>query len=426
MSFRFIRRASRACGLAAVLIVLTPAAAAPLTLEDAFRIAEAANPVVRNARAELDAAQGELAEARALLRNNPEIAVDRSRTRFAPATPPNDRANAWRFGISQAFELAGQQGYRRQAAEARLTAIEANIADVRMQLRAEVEQRFVQVLALQLRAQIERETVSIIEQAAAAVRKRLDAGEVGRLDANLAAVEAERARNSLTQVDEQLTQARAELASALQLPPTELPEVAGGLERRSAYSLEELLEAGANRQQLASLARREEAARSRLDLERALRYPDVTLGLFTGRDGPPELRENIVGLSVSIPLPLFRRNEAAIGRALTDLTQAQLERRFAEREVPAAVRAQWQRVGQLQARAGRLRESVLPALEENRRLSQMALREGEIGIAELILVNRQVGEVRRELLEAEAELRRARIALERAAGWLPADMKGTK
>jgi outer membrane protein TolC len=47
-------------------------------------------------------------------------------------------------------------------------------------------------------------------------------------------------------------------------------------------------------------------------------------------------------------------------------------------------------------------------------------------VAELLLVNRQVAEVRRELLEAEAELRRARIALERAAGWLSAESKGSK
>ena len=163
-----------------------------------------------------------------------------------------------------------------------------------------------------------------------------------------------------------------------------------------------------------------------LELERASRYPDVTVGLFTGRDGPPDMRENIVGLSVSVPLPLFRRNEAGVGRALTELTQVQVERQAAERDVGAAVRAQWQRLGQLQARASRLRESVLKTLEDNQRLSQRALSEGEIGVAELLLVNRQVAETRRELLEADTELRQARIALERAAGWPPLDSKESK
>lgn len=421
------RVAAMSWGAALLLAAAQPLlAAGPLTLEEAWRIAEGANPALRAAQAALAAAEGQLAEARALLFNNPELSLERSRTRFSPAPPPDERASGWRFGVAQPFEIGGQQGRRREAAEAEHAAVQANIAEVRAQVRADVEERFVQVLALQLRSAVEKETVFILEQAAQAVRKRLDAGEVGRLDANVAQVEAERARNALTQLDEQLTLARAELAVTLQLPPTELPEVVGELERTPAYSLENLLEAAAMRQRLRALARREEAARRRLELERAARYPDVTLGLFTGRDGPPDLRENIVGLSVSLPLPLFRRNQAGIGLATTELTQAEVERRAAERDVRAGVRAQWQRVAQLEARARRLRESVLRALEENRRLSQIALKEGEIGIAELVLVNRQVAEVRREVLEAEADLRRARIALERAAGWLPEEPKGSK
>ena len=417
---------ARAVCAIAFALVTGQAFGAPLTLEEALRIAEDANPAIRNARAAIHAAEGQLSESRALLFNNPEVSLEQSRTRIPSGAAPGERFNAWTAGISQSFELGGQQGQRRLAAEAEIAAIAANIAETRATLRAEVEQRFVQVLALQLRAAVEQETVSLVEQASAAMTKRLNEGEVSRLDANLARVEVERARNQLVQLDELLTQARAELATLLQLPPGELPEARGELRRDAAYTLEELLQAAPRRRQLETLAKREEAARSRLELERGARYPDVTVGLFTGRDGPPEMRENIVGLSVSVPLPLFRRNEAGVGRALTELTQVQVERQAAERDVGAAVRAQWQRLGQLQARASRLRESVLKTLEDNQRLSQRALSEGEIGVAELLLVNRQVAETRRELLEAETELRQARIVLERAAGWPPLDSKESR
>ena len=414
-----------AYGLAFALCA-APALAAPLTLEQAVRIAEEANPAIRNARAAIHAAEGQLAESRAFLWNNPEASLEYSRTRVPSGAVPGERFNAWTAGISQAFELGGQPAVRRLAAEADIAATTASIAEARAALRAEVEQRFVEVLALQRRADIEGETAALVERAAAAMARRLEEGEVSRLDANLARVEAERVRNQIVQIDEQLTQARAELASLLQLPPGELPEARGELARDASYTLEDLLQAAPKRRQLEALARREEAARRRLDLERASRYPDVTLGLFTGRDGPPDMRENIVGLSVSVPLPLFRRNEAGIGRAMTELTQVQVERQAAERDTGAAVRVQWRRIAQLQARADRLRESVLKMLEDNQRLSQRALTEGEIGVAELLLVNRQVAETRRELLEAETELRRARIALERAAGWLAVESKETK
>ena len=402
------------------------AVGAPVTLQEAWSLAEKANPAFRALLAESAAAEGRLAESRAPLFNNPAVSVESWRGTTPQAAPPGDRESDWRTGLNQTFEIAGQQSRRREAAEYDIAAVGANIAEARAQLRAEVEQRFIQVLALQLRSSVERETVSLIEQAAETVTKRREAGQVSRLDANLARVEAERARNALNQLGEQLTQARAELAALLQLPPGELPEVVGELRREAPYGLEDLLAAASRRQRLVALARREEAARSRLELERAARYPDVTLGVFTGREGPPDLRQNIVGLSVALPLPLFRRNEAGVGRAVTELTQAQIERRAAERDIAAGARAQWQRVAQLQARADRLREAVLPALEDNRRLSQTALREGEIGIAEVLLVNRQVAEARREALDAESELRRARIELERAAGWLPPDMRDGK
>ncbi len=415
---------ARALAAAAALAgAMSCAAAAPLTLEEAYRIAESANPALTSARAQLSAVQGQLAEARAPLWNNPSVSLESSRSRIPV---PGESFSTWQAGVSQAFEIAGQQGWRREAAQADLAAYEATIAHTRALVRAEVEQAFVQVLALQERAAIESDTVSIVEQAADTVRRRREAGQVSRLDDNLARVEAERARNQLVQLAEQLTLARAQLGALLQLPPVELPEVTGELERLAGYTLEDLLDVSSRRPQLVALARREEAARSRLAFERAARYPDVTVGIFTGRNGPPELRENVVGLGVSLPLPLFRRNQAGIGRATTELTQAEIEQRAVQRDIAAEVRAQWQRVGQLQARAQRLRDQVLPALEDNRRLSQTALREGEIGIAELLLVNRQVAETLRDLLDAQTALRQARIALERAAGWPPADMKETK
>jgi cobalt-zinc-cadmium efflux system outer membrane protein len=413
-------------GFAVLAGVALPAAALTLTLGEAWRIAEQASPALRNAQAAVYGVEGQLAESRAPLWNNPGVALEGSRTRIPQAAAPDDRINAWRAGVSQQFEIAGQQGRRREVAEAEIAALRANIAEVRAALRADVEQRFVQVLALQLRAEVEKQTVSIVEQSSGIMARRLEAGEIGRLDANLARVEAERARNQLVQLDEQLTQARAELASLLQLPPGELPEVSGELRRDAGYKLEDLLQSASRRRQLETFARKEEAARSRLDLERAARYPDVTLGLFSGRDGPPTLRENLVGLSVSVPLPIFRRNEAGVGRAMTELTQVQIERQAAERDAPSGVRTHWLRVAQLESRAQRLRETVLKILGDNQRLSQIALREGEIGIAELLLVNRQVAETRRELLDAETELRLARVALERAAGWLPTDMKEGK
>ena len=77
----------------------------------------------------------------------------------------------------------------------------------------------------------------------------------------------------------------------------------------------------------------------------------------------------------------------------------------------------WARRENLQARVNQLSESVLPRLEENQHLSSVSFRAGEIGLLQLLLVNRQVLDGQRDLLDARTELRLAKVALEAAAGW---------
>ena len=275
-----------------------------------------------------------------------------------------------------------------------------------------------QVLSLQLRIQMEERTLKLIQDAATAVRKRVAAGEDSRLDGNLAKVEAERAQNQVSVLREQLVRARADLAALLQLPPDNLPEVGGYLDPSSAsYTLQELLASAANRPLLRAFDYREKAARSRLDLERAAVYPDVTLGLSTAREGLANPQDRITGLSVSLPLPLFRRNATGIGRATTELTQAQVQQQAAQRDARAQVLALWERWENLKTRVKRLSESVLPSLEENQHLSSVSFRAGEIGLLQLLLVNRQVLDGQRDLLDARTDLRLTQVTLEAAAGW---------
>lgn len=389
----------------------------PLTLGRAWDIAEQSNPDLRRAQAELVAAESEATEARPPLRYNPVATIEPARRRLNEAGS-SDRKFEGGVGIAQTFEIAGQQVARRAAAGDNLSAVQATIDETLRQLRAGVESRFVRVLSLQQRLETEQRLVNLIEDAAAAVRKRVDAGEDSRLDGNLARVEAERARNQLTQIKEQLIVARAELAAALQLPPQNLPEVSGTLEREpQTYTLDELIAAVENRPILRALQFGETAARSRLDLERALRYPDLTLGLSHAKEAGFGGNDRITSLNLSLPLPVFYRNAARIGRASTELAQAQIERQTTNRDARAQVIALWQQLETLRTRVARLNESVVSRLEDNQRLSALAYREGEIGVIQLLLVQRQNVDIQRDLLDARTDLRQTQIALEAAAGW---------
>lgn len=409
-------RATAALALALALAA-SSAAAETYTLDQAIELAERTNPALQSAQAALRAAEGEKTESDAPLRNNPELSGEhRWRTTPVPGLA-DEKVREWQLGIAQTFEIAGQQGYRRQAAEAALAEAKENVEAVRRRILAEVEQRFFKLLALQERLALEQRSLELIENAARLTQRRVAAGEDSRLAGNLARVEAERARNQIAMLEEQLIDARSELAATLQLPQGVAPQAVGDLSTPPpAYTLRELLDAATQRPDLRVLGHRERAARGRLSLERASVYPDITVGLFTERESSNTSRERINGLSLSIPLPLFRRNEAGIGRATTELTQVEIERRRALRDARAEVSALWSKLQSLRTRVDRLAGSVLPSLDENQRLSAKAYEAGEIGLVELLLVNRQTLDARRELLEAEAELRLVQAELARAAG----------
>ncbi len=398
-----------------------PATAPALTLADAMRLAASASPAVRLREAQLAAAEGARRDASTLLANNPELSLERSGTRTRQTALPDERSTGWAVGISQPIEIGGQQSRRWAAAAALLDALRAEIDDARRQARADAALRFHAVLAAQRRILIEQRSVELFDSTAQAVAKRRTAGEDTRLDANVALVEAERARNTLAVAREQALQARAELATVLQLPPSALPEVAGEQAASTGdalpYGLDELVAAVRALPKLRALTAREQAARSRLDLERAGRLPDVTVGMNVTREAPGIAREKITTLTLSMPLPLFKRNEAGIGQALTDLTQAEIERTSGARDQEALVRRLWSRLSGQRERVERLQRTLLPASADNQQLAAKSRQAGQIGLLDQLVINRQALDAERELNDALVEYQVTRIELEHAAGW---------
>lgn len=248
-----LRPLAAACVLAAAHALAgaqTPAgavAATPLTLAETMRLAEAST----------------------LLANNPDLRLERSDMRTRVAPPPDERSKGWIAGIAQPFEIGGQQALRRQAAAAALEALRAEIEAARRQVRGGAALRFQAVLAARRRIQIEQRSADLFDSTAQAVAIRRAAGEDTRLDSNVAVVEAERARNALSAAREGRLDARAALASALQLAPAALPEVSGDLAATTSeplpYALDQLVTSTQARSSLRAVAAGENAAQARLE-----------------------------------------------------------------------------------------------------------------------------------------------------------------
>ena len=391
---------------------------APLTLQEALARAAQANPALRSKQAELAAAEGLSSDARSLLFNNPQLAFDKTRRLVPQAGMATERRNEWTGGISQTFETGGQGGFRRETASSALEALRYEIVDAQRQIRSEIATRFYRVLALQQRVELESQALKLFDDAAAAVQKRRVAGEDTKLDANVALVEAERARNQLALAREQLNEERNDLAARLQLVGPALPLAQGELTPAPmGFALNDLLGSLDSQPRLLALSAREKSANARYRLERASVSPDVTVGLNVGREGSSVARERLTTISVSIPLPIFKRNATGIGQASTAATQAQIDREAAQRDTKANVLSLWTRLASQEQRVRRLQDVVLPALTDNLSLSVKSRQAGQIGLLELIVVNRQALDARRDLIEALTEYHSTRATLELEAGW---------
>ena len=393
---------------------VTPAA---LTLDEAMRLAEAAHPSVLARQAQLAAAEGTRREAAAWLFNNPELGTEGIRRR---ANATGSSWSEWSVGISQPFETGGQQAKRREAAAAGLDALRAEVDDTRRQARVEAATLFLAVLSAQQRVQLEQRSVDLFERSAQAVVKRRAAGEDTRLDANVALVEAERARNALALAGERLIDARSALGTAVRLLPNTLPEVVGELGSTIAplpYRLEQLLASVQNLPRQRALVAREDAARARLGVERGSRNPNVTVGVHVGREGPSNDSERLAIVSLSLPLPMFKNNDAAIGQAMTDMTQAEVERAAGLRDTEVRVRQLWSRLTSQRERIQRLQRVLMPASTDNQQLSAKSREAGQIGLLDQLIVNRQAIDAERDLIDLLAEMHTTRIELEYAAGW---------
>ncbi|MEZ0209694.1 MAG: TolC family protein, partial [Methylophilus sp.] len=364
--------------------------AASLTLETAWQLAARSNPELQRQIANQDIPDGDYQDAKGLLYYNPVVNMDMRQRSIAQSPGANSRRGEWGAGIAQTFEIAGQQGWRRNAAQLSQQAIALDIAEEYRTLHAQMEEQFVTVLAIQKRMEVEQRILKLIEQNTALSRKRVQAGEDSLLDGNLAVVDTERARNQLSALNEQLVRARAQLAATLQLGEAELPVVSGELMPvANTYTLTDLLEKLTARPAIQSLDVKESAARSRLALQKNLTYPDLTVSVNNSREATIAGDDNITSLGVSLPLPIFRRNGAGIGRATAELTQSEINRTALTRNAKAAIQAAWLRRENIRERISRLDKEVYPRLEENLTLAKLAFENGEIGLPQLLILQRQ-------------------------------------
>ena len=381
------------------------AVAAPLTLDAALGLALEHNPALRAAAHGVHIAAGQRVQAAAL--PNPEVSL------LAEGLQKEGRTTT--VMVSQLIELGGKRGARIAAAELDGAAAAAELAAARSKLRAEVMAAFFDVLAAQERMTLAAASSELARRASAAASRRVAAGRISPVEETRARVAEANSKIELSQSGSELEAARRQLAAAwgggapsfgaVEAPSAAVPARPAGAELGAML---------AQAPQLV-LARIEvERQQARADLERRRQLPDLTLSLGSKRDEQFGQRQTVVG--VSLPLPLFDRNQGNIASALRRTDHARDELAAIENRLALEVSQAWLRLDASEAQLEIIRSEILPAAQSAYDASAKGFELGKFGFLDVLDAQRTLFQARAQYVRSLAELHRAGADIERLLG----------
>ncbi|MGI8401185.1 MAG: TolC family protein [Gemmatimonadaceae bacterium] len=354
-----------------------------LTLSAARALALRANPNLHAARMDTTVARGELQQASVLLRSNPSIE--------ALAGGPGTEV-----GVSQEIEIAGQRGARRAAAFAGLDRSRSNVADTIRLTLGDVDRTFFRLAAANERAILAEEGRTLNERLANATLHQLQAGKISRLEYNLAAVELGRARARSLSTQREQARIAENLLVLLGLSPSEavapdidkspISELASSLTNLSLDSLTEL--ALRRRPDLQALSAKATQSRALASTARREAFPNLSVRAASERIEGTAGRVLRPGVGLSIPI--FNRNRGEIAAHIAEARKADLERIALAAEIKLEVARSLAAYRSARSETDILEQTVLSPARENRRLLEIAFREGKVGLPVVLLIRNQV------------------------------------
>jgi len=368
------------------------------------------NPNLRAALQGQDAAAAAVTTASAL--PNPELEAGSGQARAR--LPGAHTGNLGSWAISQRLENPSMRTARIDGARHGLEGSRQQVAATANELAARVRLRAYEVLLRQEEAAAAGDALALLEQIRDRVRTRVQSGEAPRYESIKADAEVVTARQRMSAARLAVDQA---MLSIDQLAAGRLParwRLAASLgDAQDLPSIEQLQrEAQQNNPELSVLRADVSRQEARLREARASRLPGVQLRYGEFRE--VEIRQQMVGVSVS--LPLLDQRRGPIDEAAAELARARTRLEGRGTELSLQIRSAGAVLEAARLRVDALGRGALPEAEAVLRVAQAAYRFGERGILDVLDAQRLLRTVRADLIDARFRLQAAAVELEFLAG----------
>ena len=393
-----------------LLLVGAPFAnASTLTLDQALQTAFARNPDLAAAQWEIGIAEGDRQQAGLI--PNPEVSWEAEDTRRDSRTTT--------VMLSQPIELGGKRGARIDVASRAQDAAGIELQRKRNALRADVIQAFTSAQTAQQRLQLSRQSLQLAEHGLRVALGRIEAGKSSPVEGTRAQVQRSEVRLELSRAERDQANAYQQLAQVMGAPLPASTTVQTATQSMPAVPpptrlLERLNETAELRLATLQIDQREAS----LGLEKAQRIPDLTVSIGSQYSELERERVNVVGLSM--PIPLFNRNQGNVLAAARRTDQARDLRNATELRLRSEIQTtleQWQTAnGEVQA----FNQTILPSAQRAVDSATRGFEMGKFGFLDVLDAQRTLISARTQYLQAVAEATDARVRIERIFGDLGA------
>lgn len=375
-----------------------------LTLDDLTKLAMERNPRLAAAAFAVDAARGQALQAG--LYPNPTISVglDELGDRTGPGgvnTIPL---------VQQELVTGGKLKLSRAVACKDVDLATLTLMAQRYALLAELRIAYFDVVALQRKIALLGDLLKIAEQSSEQTGKLQAANQVSRLDVVQMEVERERLRAEEESAQRELPAAIKRLAAVV---GGALPSggIVGTLDMAvPPYDLDRTRSVVLDvHPDIRSANVGVEKARLRLQRERAQPIPNVTVGAGYVRQNQNKSDDWTVG--VSLPIPVWNRNQGNIATAAAQLGEATQHVGKVENDLSERVAMAYRDFASSRQRAERYRESILPRAKETYELSLRAYQGGQFEYLRVLEAQRALTQANLEYIRALGDAWKAASAL---------------
>ena len=354
-------------------------------------------------------------EVTARLFPNPILSVDTSTS----TTRPVNRTGSLTARVDQLFELAGKRAYRQESARYATQSAEAAFSDAVRTLGFSVREAFYKVLQTRRKLELARESSSLFNEVVSINTLRFKKGVIAEADLIKLRVQAVDFQNQVIIATQSLFAAQNTLKALIGIRPNVDLLLKGELEYKDATLLLEALKVDAlvTRPDLVAKERTLAQRGAEVKLAKAFRVPDVIIGLDKNIQGPEGPNSpNQIGGGVSVPLPLFNRNQGGIVQAEAGMKAAEADRSKTRLQVEIDVETAYRNFTQTQMLVQAYRGGALEDAKASREIAKKAYERGGTSILDVLDAFRTFNATMQGYLEALFGYQRSLLELDSAVG----------